>query len=39
VAAGEIDPMPRSGHQEQLENDVNAVIWSADRTRVEAGAR
>jgi xylose isomerase len=38
VASGEIDPKPRSGHQEQLENEVNRVLWTADRARVEAGA-
>jgi xylose isomerase len=31
VAAGEIDPRPVSGRQEQLENAVNQRIWSADR--------
>ena len=30
VAAGEIDPQPVSGRQEQLENLVNTAIW---RTR------
>jgi xylose isomerase len=30
VAEGEIDPTPRSGGQELLENRVNRVIWSAD---------
>ena len=39
VASGEIDPAPRSGHQEQLENDVNRVLWSADRARAETSAR
>jgi xylose isomerase len=29
VAAGEIDPTPVSGRQEQLENRVNRVIWSS----------
>ena len=29
VAAGEIDPAPRSGRQEELENLVNQRIWSA----------
>jgi xylose isomerase len=31
VAAGEIDPKPVSGSQEQLENLVNQRIWAADR--------
>jgi hypothetical protein len=31
VAAGEIDPRPVSGRQEELENRVNRKIWSADR--------
>jgi xylose isomerase len=31
VAAGEIDPTPRSGRQEHLENLVNQRIWAADR--------
>ena len=39
VAAGEIDPSPRSGHQEHLENEVNRVLWAGDRSRVEAAAR
>jgi xylose isomerase len=30
VRAGEIDPTPRSGRQELLENRVNEVIWSVD---------
>jgi len=34
VASGDIDPQPRSGRQEQLENLVNQSIWAADR---EAG--
>src|SRR3954470_13490461 len=39
VASGEIDPAPVSGRQEQLENAVNQVIWTADeKARVEAGA-
>jgi xylose isomerase len=39
VATGEIDPKPRSGHQELLENEVNQRIWAADRAaRVETGA-
>jgi xylose isomerase len=29
VAAGEIDPSPVSGRQEQLENLINRTIWSA----------
>ena len=33
VAAGSIDPQPRSGGQERLENAVNRRIWSADRDR------
>ncbi len=41
VASGEIDPAPSSGHQEQLENAVNQVHWTADqRTRAgSVGAR
>jgi xylose isomerase len=31
VAAGEIDPRPRSGQQELLEGMVNRRIWAADR--------
>ena len=31
VADGSIDPKPRSGQQELLENVVNRHIWSADR--------
>jgi xylose isomerase len=31
VATGEIDPSPRSGRQEFLENVVNQDIWAADR--------
>src|SRR5262249_16882634 len=39
VASGEIDPKPVSGHQEQLENAVNQVIWTADQgSPVEPGA-
>jgi xylose isomerase len=30
VAAGEIDPRPRSGRQELLENVVNRHVWAAD---------
>jgi xylose isomerase len=33
VAAGGIDPRPRSGGQERLENLVNQRIWAADRER------
>jgi xylose isomerase len=33
VAAGGIDPRPRSGGQERLENVVNRRIWSTDRGR------
>ena len=33
VADGDIDPRPRSGSQERLENIVNQRIWSADRDR------
>jgi xylose isomerase len=33
VAAGEIDPQPRSGQQELLEGMVNRRIWAADRER------
>ncbi len=33
VAAGSIDPQPRSGGQERLENAVNRRIWSVDRGR------
>jgi len=36
VAAGEIDPRPRSGQQELLEGLVNRRIWAADRTRERA---
>jgi xylose isomerase len=32
VAAGGIDPSPRSGQQELLENEVNRRIWAAERT-------
>ena len=40
VETGEIDPRPRSGHQEMLENIVNQEIWSADQPAVvEAGER
>src|SRR3982074_2984433 len=37
VAAGEIDPRPRSGQQELLEGLVNRRIWAADRSRERAG--
>jgi xylose isomerase len=30
VATGEIDPQPRSGRQELLENLVNQAIWEVD---------
>jgi xylose isomerase len=33
VAAGTIDPRPRSGRQELLEGMVNRRIWATDRTR------
>ena len=33
VADGGIEPRPRSGGQERLENVVNRRIWSADRKR------
>jgi len=33
VAAGEIDPKPRSGQQELLEGAVNRRIWASDRSR------
>jgi xylose isomerase len=33
VAAGEIDPRPRSGQQELLEGLVNRRIWAAERVR------
>ena len=36
VAAGELDPRPRSGQQELLEGLVNRRIWAADRTRGRA---
>jgi len=32
VATGEIDPKPRSGRQELLENVVNQAIWEVDAT-------
>jgi xylose isomerase len=33
VAAGAIDPKPRSGQQELLEGQVNRRIWSAGGSR------
>ena len=40
VEAGEIDPRPRSGHQELLEHVVNQGIWSADQAAVaQPGAK
>src|SRR3989475_9881878 len=33
VAAGEIDPRPKSGQQELLEGRVNRRIWAIDRVR------
>jgi len=30
VGSGEVDPTPRSGRQELLENRVNGVIWSVE---------
>jgi len=33
VAAGEVDPRPRSGHQELLEGLVNRRIWAADQRK------
>jgi xylose isomerase len=33
VAADGIDPRPRSGGQERMENVVNRRIWSVDRVR------
>jgi xylose isomerase len=32
VASGDLDPRPRSGQQERLENLVNEAIWSASAT-------
>jgi xylose isomerase len=32
VEAGEIDPQPKSGHQELYENVVNQHVWGVDRT-------
>ena len=31
VASGGVDPTPRSGRQEELENAVNQVLWTAGR--------
>ncbi|MFL5727297.1 MAG: xylose isomerase [Chloroflexota bacterium] len=40
VVAGGIDPSPVSGRQEELENRVNEVLWTAtEPRRVETGAR
>ena len=36
VASGEIDPQPRSGRQEQLENLVNQAIWASDRPKPQS---
>ena len=36
VASGEIDPQPRSGRQEQIENLVNQAIWAADRPKPQS---
>jgi xylose isomerase len=30
VAAGELDPTPRSGRQERFENVVNNALWKPD---------
>jgi xylose isomerase len=38
VLTGEIDPKPRSGRQEQLENVVNQAIWEVDAA-AEGGAK
>jgi hypothetical protein len=38
VEAGEIDPLPRSGHQELLESVVNQGIWSADQAKAPSPA-
>jgi xylose isomerase len=32
VASGEIDPKPKSGGQELLENQVNQRIWATPKT-------
>ena len=37
VLTGEIDPKPRSGRQELLENAVNQAIWEVDAA-ADAGA-
>jgi xylose isomerase len=43
VLSGEIDPVPVSGRQEQLENLVNRTIWAVDRaelaTAIPVGAQ
>jgi xylose isomerase len=40
VASGEVDPKPVSGRQEELENAVNQVIWTADQgARVGSSSR
>ena len=39
VMAGEIDPLPTSGHQELLENIVNKSIWTVESSRVASGTR
>jgi xylose isomerase len=38
VASGEIDPKPRSGHQELLENLVNQAIWEVDAATDRSGS-
>lgn len=38
VAAGGIDPRPRSGRQELLENRVNQRIWAVERSPVGTGS-
>ncbi|MGZ6256477.1 MAG: xylose isomerase [Candidatus Limnocylindria bacterium] len=38
VLTGEIDPKPRSGRQEQLENVVNQAIWEVDAA-ADGGAK
>jgi xylose isomerase len=40
VASGEIDPKPVTGRQEELENAVNQVLWTADQgARVGSSSR
>jgi xylose isomerase len=39
VASGAIDPRPVSGRQEELENAVNQVIWTADQAARVGAAR